>query len=118
MVLSWMFRVRSVLLFALLLGTCGCANPMAGPPPTDLDELAPIIADLQLVEALNGEMPVVLRDSLREAYYDKVLADHGTDRATVDSLMWLVRQEPEWMDSLYTQVGEILGRKNSRGVEL
>ena len=101
------------LALALLLCTCACANPMAGPPPTDLHELAPVIADLQLAESLTGEMPVVLRDSLREVYYDNILRDHDTDRATVDSLMWLVRKEPEWIDSLYTEVGEILARKNA-----
>ena len=101
------------LALTLLLCTCACANPLAGPPPTDLHELAPIIADLQIAESLTGEMPVIVRDSLREVYYDNILNDYNTDRETVDSLMWLVRKEPEWIDSLYTEVGEILARKNA-----
>ncbi|NJC25378.1 DUF4296 domain-containing protein [Neolewinella antarctica] len=94
------------LLFPVLL--CTCASASVGDPPVDLNALAPILTDLQLAESLTNEVPVVLRDSMREVYYDNVLSDHQTTRAEFDSLMWIVRQEPVWVDSLYTQVGEML----------
>lgn len=61
-----------------------------------------------MAEALTGEIPVLVRDSLRNLMYDSVLADHNLDRLTFDSLLWIVRAEPIWVDSLYTKVGELL----------
>lgn len=96
----------TALFFCLLLA--GCASPDVGPPPVDLDELAPLMADLQLAEALSTELPIVVRDSVRQVYFDRVMEDHNTNRAAFDSITWLVRQEPIWIDSLYNKVAVIL----------
>lgn len=97
------------LLFPFLLCTCGSA--ISPKPPLNMEQLAPVLADMQIAEALTNEIPVVVRDSMREVLYDRVLADHQTNRVEFDSLMWIVRQEPAWVDSLYTKVGEILAVK-------
>ncbi|MFT5999595.1 MAG: hypothetical protein ACI81P_002053 [Neolewinella sp.] len=94
----------------LLFLMTGCASPDAGPPPVDLDKLAPLVADLQLAEALATEVPVLVRDSIKHVYYYRVLEDHGINQATFDSLTWIVRQEPAWVDSLYTRVGDLLAQ--------
>ena len=73
-----------------------------------------MVADLQLAEAITAEIPVLLRDSMREVYFDRTLAENGTTRAEFDSLLWIIRQEPAWIDSLYTQVGEELSRRQVR----
>ena len=91
-----------------------CAQPGAGPPPLNIGEIAPLVADLQLAEAIAAEIPVLLRDSMREVYFDRTLAENGTTRAELDSLLWIIRQEPAWIDSLYTQVGEELSRRQVR----
>ena len=56
---------------------------MWGPPPVDMNRLAPMLTDLQVAESLMTEMPVVLRDSMREVYYDRVLEDHRSNRSEV-----------------------------------
>lgn len=97
----------------LLLVVTACAQPGPGEPPVALEEFAPLIAELQLAQGLTNEIPVIVRDSMREVYYDAVLAEFGTNRAAFDSTLWLVRQEPEWVDSLYTRVGDILSKKQA-----
>lgn len=100
-----MSRFLPLLLF---LGLLSCAEPGPGAPPAEVKSLAPVVAELQMAEALTGEIPVLVRDSLRNLMYDSVLADHNLDRPTFDSLLWIVRAEPIWVDSLYTKVGELL----------
>jgi hypothetical protein len=99
----------------LLLFSCGlltaCVSPGAGPPPVDMDRLAAVTADLQMAEAMSVEIPVMVRDSIREVYYDRVLADHDYNRASYDSITWILRQEPVWIDSLYEKVAVILIKK-------
>lgn len=99
----------------LTLWLAGCASPDAGPPPVDLDLLAPLMADLQVADALATEIPVVVRDSIRQVYFDRVLADYGTDRAGFDSLTWIVRREPVWIDSLYEKVNVLLMKMEAKG---
>ena len=92
----------------LVLILAGCADVDPGPPPVDLDRLSETLAELQLAESLAAEVPVILRDSMQSVYYDSVLAEHGYTRETFDSLMWIVRSEPVWIDSLYTRAGIIV----------
>lgn len=90
-----------------------CASPDAGECPVDLVELAPLVADLQLAEALATEIPVPVRDSMREVYFDNILAEYGTDRRAFDSLTWIVRSEPAWVNELYTKVGVVLAKEEA-----
>lgn len=103
-------RILTVLILLAILSAC--VAPASPPPPPEATYLAPVVADLQIAEALTGEVPVLLRDSMRDVFYDRTLADHDLDRATFDSLLWIVRAEPEWIDSLYSQVGVILAKKD------
>ena len=96
------------LLFCLL--TAACANVDPGDPPVDTAKLAQVLAELHLAESLVAEVPVVVRDSVQSVYYESVLADHGYTRAEFDSIMWIIRSEPIWIDSLYTQAGVIVAR--------
>ncbi|MEM6769830.1 MAG: hypothetical protein AAF597_04510 [Bacteroidota bacterium] len=104
--------IRYFLLFLPLL-LHSCAKPGPGLPPPEAELLAPVVADLQLAEALSSEVPVLVRDSMRNVIYDLTLADHDLDRATFDSLLWIVRAEPEWVDSLYSRVGVILAAREA-----
>ncbi|WP_157974498.1 hypothetical protein [Lewinella sp. IMCC34183] len=94
----------------LLLLTWGCANVSPGPPPADLGELGIIVAELQLAEAIAAEVPVIVRDSMQKVYYDSVLAEHGYTRESFDSIMWIIRDEPVWIDSVFTRAGEVVAR--------
>jgi hypothetical protein len=60
------------IILTTLVGSCAQSGP--GQPPLDLNELAPVIADLQLAEALTGEVPVLVRDSMREVYMKSSLS--------------------------------------------
>ena len=102
-------RYLTVCLFALLF-TGACANVIPGPPPVDTAQLAQVLAELHLAESLVAEVPVVVRDSIQSVYYEAVLADYGYTRAEFDSIMWIIRSEPIWIDSLYTQAGVIVAR--------
>lgn len=103
--------IRISTLFSILVLLTACVQPGVGEPPVDIHELAPVVADLQLAEAISAEIPVLVRDSMRQVYFDRTLAENGLSRAEFDSLLWIVRQEPAWIDSLYTQVGEVLTRR-------
>lgn len=87
-----------------------CASPGPPPAPPETETLAPIVAELQLAEAMATEVPVLIRDSMRQVFFDQTLADHGLDREKFDSLLWIVRAEPVWIDSLYSRVGVLLTR--------
>ena len=76
----------------------------------EVHEITPVIAEMQLAEALTGEVPVVVRDSMREVYMQSILKEHGLNQEEFDSIMWLVRQEPIWIDSVYSKAGEIISR--------
>ena len=99
-------RLCSALLILLL--TAACTRPDAGDCPVDIAALAPAVADLQVAEAVSLEIPNNVRDSIVSDYFDSILVDHHLSRAEFDSLTWIIRQEPEWIDSLYTRVGIIL----------
>ena len=87
-----------------------CAEAQIGTPPSDVAWLAPIVADLHLAEAMTNEIPILVRDSMREVMYDNILAEHELNRPAFDSIMWEMRREPVWLDSLYTRVGDILAK--------
>lgn len=104
-------------LFLLLLLLTNCAESGPPPLPPEVDYLVPVVTELQLAEALTGEIPVMVRDSIRDVFYDQTLADHGMDRERFDSLLWVVRAEPVWIDSLYSRVGTELARRSAEKVE-
>ena len=101
-------RLPATLLLALAVG---CAGLDPGPPPVATEPLARLIADLHLAQSLVSEIPIVVRDSMQSVYYEAVLAEHGYDRRSFDSVMWLVRQEPAWIDTVYARAGEIVARE-------
>ena len=102
---------RLLFFFAVLalLGSCARSGP--GPPPVDLDQLAPVVTDVQLAEVLSNELPTVVRDSLAVVFYVNALADHGYDSVRFKEEMWEVRREPEWVDSLLLRVEEEIARR-------
>jgi hypothetical protein len=69
-----------------------------------------MMADLHVADALATEVPVLIRDSIKQTYFNQVLKDYSMSEATFDSLTWIVRQEPEWVDSLYTKIGVLLAK--------
>ncbi len=101
-----------ILCFVFLLFQA-CSDSVPGEPPVDLDALAPLVADMQLAEGLATEVPIIVRDSMREVYFERTLSAYGSNRAEFDSLLWLVRQEPRWVDSLYSRVGVIITRQQA-----
>ncbi|TXF91289.1 DUF4296 domain-containing protein [Neolewinella aurantiaca] len=109
--------IRPTLLFVLTLILTACTSPDVGDCPVDLDVITPVMTDLHLAEALSTEIPVLVRDSMQEVYYNKVLEDHGFSRTSFDSLMWIVRKEPAWVDSLYTRIGVSLARMETEPEE-
>lgn len=97
-------------LLCFLLSLTACTNPKAGDCPVDLDRMAPLMTELHLAEALATEVPALVKDSMQKVYFNKVLEDYQLSRESFDSLMWIVRQEPVWVDSLYARVGVALAR--------
>jgi len=97
-------------LITLVLLLSACTSPGAGDCPVSMDLIAPVMTDLHLIESIAIEIPIQVRDSMEQVYHDKVLQDHQLNRESFDSLIWIVRQEPAWIDSLYTRVGEALAR--------
>lgn len=102
-------RLILLAVFPFLLTTC--AEPGTPPPPPEAETLAPVLVDLHLAHALSNEVPALIRDSMQTVFFENTLAEHNLDQATFDSLLWIVRAEPAWVDSLYSRVGVMLTKK-------
>lgn len=89
----------------------GCGRGKPGPPPIDTELISRVVADLSLAQALIAQVPILVRDSMQSVYHDSVLADYGLTRSEFDSIMWIVRREPLWIDSVYTRAGDIVSRE-------
>ena len=98
------------LTFLGLMAMAACSPLETGPSPVDATYLAPIVTDLQLAEAIVGDIPTVIRDSMRKVYYDRVLEQHQISQEVFDSLMWVVRKEPKWIAELYQLVNDQLAK--------
>ena len=107
------YLIRPVSLLPLLIAllTVGCADINPGPPPVEAERLARVVADLTIAQSLVAQVPILVRDSMQTVYYENVLADHGLTRPEFDSLMWIVRSEPAWIDSIYTHAGSLVSRE-------
>lgn len=92
----------------MVLVLAGCAQAGPGSPPAEVQNLVPVLADLHLLEAMVDELPLDLRDSIRPLWYDRTLADHELQFDEFDSLMWVLRSEPDWTAEIYTKVQEEL----------
>lgn len=99
------FLFEFVLFFCLF---SACQTDSTGPVPVDTTELVPLLVELQLAESLSTEIPVQLRDSMRLVYISRVLEDHQTSQAQLDSLLWIVRSEPVWIVEVFTAVSDSL----------
>lgn len=105
----------TVVAVALLLGSC-----VKRPDKVLSDEdMAPIIADMELAEAYAQANPGVISDQeKREQLIDGVLKKHGVSREVFDSTMsWYARNSDEYYE-LYERVDKQLAkrRKNFTGV--
>ncbi len=98
------FLLASTLFFAT------CASPGPGDCPVDMEILVPLMTELHLAEGLAKKAPSQFQDSMQEVYFVKVLEDHQLEKEDFDSLIWIVRQEPVWLDTLYTRIGVALAR--------
>ena len=88
-----------------------CAEPDAGPAPAEVQNLAPVLAELHLLEGLINELPMGLRDSMRTDWYVQVLDKYQMTLAELDSLTWMMRSEPEWLEATYLDVQEELAKR-------
>lgn len=100
-----------IALLALVLGSC--TPDKIGPPPVDVELLVPVLADLQVAESLMIEVPAPLRDSMREVYYEAVLDDYQLSKERFDSLLLIVRREPEWVSVVYSGVSDELSKREA-----
>lgn len=105
-------KFHSLLILCSVLLT-GCKPDVLGPAPIDVEKVSLVLTELQIAESLKAEVPSKLRDSMQTVYQDNVLADHGLTRASFDSLMWIVRKEPEWVVEVFTLVNDNLARINA-----
>ena len=94
-----------------LIVLAGCADVDPGPPPVDTARMARIIAELNISEGLVAEVPVIVRDSMQAVHLEEVLGEHDMTREAFDSILWIIRREPAWIDSVYTRAGEIVARE-------
>ena len=68
------------------------------------------MTEIHLAEALAFQAPAQVKDSMQELYFNKVLEDYQLSRESFDSMIWIVRQEPVWVDSLYSRIGVTLAK--------
>ena len=104
------FNLLFILCFIFLTG---CTPDVLGPAPVDVEKMSLVLTDLQIAESLKAEVPSKLRDSMQTVYEDNILADHGLNRTSFDSLMWIIRKEPEWVAEVFALVNDNLARLNA-----
>lgn len=95
-----------VLICSFFLSLLACTPASVGEPPFDTEPLSKLIVDLHIMEGLSIEIPVTLRDSMKEVYFNHILEDHGFTEEKFDSLMWIVRSEPIWLENFYRTVSD------------
>lgn len=93
--------------FILLIFLFFACNPKTtGPAPVDVDRLAALLKDMHLANGLSIEIAVNIRDSMRQEMEMQIIEDHGYTLAEFDSLMWVVRSEPEWVEEVFRKVSD------------
>lgn len=98
--------MHKILFTCTLLFTCSCTPAGVGKAPVDIERLADLVADLHLMEGLTGELATSIRDSVKQEFAKNIIADHGYRQTEFDSIMWIVRTEPEWVDELFQKVSD------------
>ncbi len=99
---------RTILFTLLICLAFSCKTDKVGPLPFDASALIPLLVDLHLAESLVIEVPIQIRDSVQAVYIEKVLQEHQTSQARLDSLMWIIRSEPTWVLEVFTAVSDSL----------
>lgn len=93
---------HKTLLFCFLLFATNCKKQEQ--MPINNDKMVKILADVHLAEALADERPQLNRDSLLQAYYAQIMAQHQVTRADYDSSMMVLTKKPFLMRKLYDEV--------------
>ena len=103
-----MFRLFSLTFFWL----AACQTPPT-PLPIAETKLIEIIADVHLAEAGFRELPYQLKDSLAPIYYERIMASHQVSMADFDSSMFIIREDPDRLQAIYTKVMEQLSTREA-----
>lgn len=72
--------------------------------PIERDKLVDVLVDVHIAEAVLQEYTLQAKDSIGKAYYQKIYELHKVDEKAFNKSMYLIRQNPAAMESLYKDV--------------
>jgi hypothetical protein len=96
--------------FILLLLATACGNNQVDSKPQPAIEdstMAQLLTDMHLIDAITTTNVVVTNDSLnilRKSLYEAIYKKFGVDEQTFKANFEYYKQQPQLMDSIYTQV--------------
>lgn len=103
--------MRGVFLFTLCVMIVMSCHSKAKEMPIDENKLINILVDVHVAEAAMQEYASPKKDSIGKVYYQEIFSlHHVTEEAFIKS-MYLLRQDPEEMETVYKAVVAELERR-------
>jgi hypothetical protein len=90
-----------------------CPRKTAGEMPGDVDRLVNTVVELHIAKGLLDEVAVTIQDSMTQVYGENIVRDNGFTVEEFQEQMWLIRSEPEWMESFFTLVSDELSKMDA-----
>lgn len=85
----------------------GC-RPRSPELPIPKEKLVPLLADVQLAEALLQNLYGREKDSTAMVYYQKICSLHGVEKSQLDTTLVLLQDDPKRMQEIFGEVLELL----------
>ncbi len=100
----------------LLLAAC---SEEEIPIPLSEEQMIDILIDMHIAESMIEKLPVSDRDTVGNVYYRMIYRQHGVNQTDFDESMGVLREDPERLNEIYSQILEELNilEATSRGVD-
>lgn len=92
---------KQIFFFLILILWVGSCAQQTEELPVPLKKAAMIIVDTHVAEAALQNVYGARKDSLASVYYQQIYDIHGIDSTTYRELIRLIRNNPEYMETVY-----------------
>ena len=99
--------------FVLLFLTIAACKPRPARLPIEEKQLISVLIDVHVAEAAVQGLRGHTKDSIINLYYEQICQIHGLDRATFESAMESLREDPVRLEKLYNEVMKEMERREA-----
>lgn len=97
---------RLVLMSSLIFTLSFCGKEPPAPLPFEDEKIVEILVDVHFAEAAMQSLGRVVKDSMKQVYFDQIAQIHQVDRNQIDTLLFQLRNRPLDMKRLYESMME------------